>query len=31
VVRAGRVVARTPAATTTLSLPGRPAQIDFAA
>ena len=29
VVRAGRVVARTPAATASLMLPGRPAQVDF--
>ena len=29
VVRAGRVVATTPAATATLSLPGRPPQVDF--
>ncbi|MBE7420203.1 MAG: amidohydrolase family protein [Ideonella sp.] len=31
VVRGGRVIARTPAATATLSLPGRLAQVDFAA
>jgi hypothetical protein len=29
VVRRGAVVSRTPAATATLSLPGRPAQIDW--
>jgi cytosine deaminase len=29
VVRAGRVVARTPPASATLELPGRPAQVDF--
>src|SRR5690606_20223001 len=29
VVRAGSVIARTPAAVATLSLPGRPAQIDW--
>jgi cytosine deaminase len=31
VVRAGRVIARTPAATAQMALPGRPTQVDFSA